>query len=546
MVVLNDYGYAPHLLPGLGFADQWGKQPLYCKLKGGSFCNSGLGDDMMCYKAPSDRCRIISPFATGMHNNTAEFKCSETNPTGWWTQPGDNEHGLYNCNPDVDTCKKEGNSDSVCEERRRRCKGYNADLPVQTAGGFPLWKAGDGGSVVDCHFLLQNYNQGDNGRPQGSYLYTMENTGDSADRQNGYSGGENVHTAASHAGAIAAGYTPYYPHRSRMSPFYNQGWFWQSTDNDDVVGLGGSVKNVILYTYQPLFTRFPVLSPKLFSELVEEPKEVSGGKVRAMSETLSAFENQPVRTAIAKQALSGANTYIWENDPSTYNITTEKYNQVFATNYFNANDDGTLGTSTDLDKGFETMFRYPFIGVTVKKSYNASGDIKLEDKRANETFYGKDYNSNDIKEGEDKTANEKMHTVTNVFSRMSQKEALHHSQGAFWMCIVVVQWADLLICKTRWLSIRDQGMSNDTMNFGLFFETLLAAWLAYYEIFGMAFGTRNIRLTHWFPAMPFSMLIFGYDETRKYLMRTTSPVVIDKLTGRSNRKPGWLERNTYY
>merc|ERR1719305_2181467 len=54
MVVLNDYGYAPHLLPGLGFADQWGKQPLYCKLKGGSFCNSGLGDDMMCYKAPSD------------------------------------------------------------------------------------------------------------------------------------------------------------------------------------------------------------------------------------------------------------------------------------------------------------------------------------------------------------------------------------------------------------------------------------------------------------------------------------------------------------
>merc|ERR1719453_539351 len=162
MVVLNDYGYAPHLLPGLGFADQWGKQPLYCKLKGGSFCNSGLGDDMMCYKAPSDRCRIISPFATGMHNNTAEFKCSETNPTGWWTQPGDNEHGLYNCNPDVDTCKKEGNSDSVCEERRRRCKGYNADLPVQTAGGFPLWKAGDGGCVVDCHFLLQNYNQGDN------------------------------------------------------------------------------------------------------------------------------------------------------------------------------------------------------------------------------------------------------------------------------------------------------------------------------------------------------------------------------------------------
>merc|ERR1712100_62996 len=66
-----------------------------------------------------------------------------------------------------------------------------------------------------------------------------------------------------------------------------------------------------------------------------------------------------------------------------------------------------------------------------------------------------------------------LHAVgVNIFSRMSQKEALHHAQGAFWMCIVVVQWADLLICKTRWLSLRDQGMSNQAMNYGLFFETL--------------------------------------------------------------------------
>merc|ERR1719428_1693812 len=40
MVVLNDYGYPPNILPGNGDPGQWGKQPLYCKLKGGSFCNS--------------------------------------------------------------------------------------------------------------------------------------------------------------------------------------------------------------------------------------------------------------------------------------------------------------------------------------------------------------------------------------------------------------------------------------------------------------------------------------------------------------------------
>jgi sodium/potassium-transporting ATPase subunit alpha len=60
-----------------------------------------------------------------------------------------------------------------------------------------------------------------------------------------------------------------------------------------------------------------------------------------------------------------------------------------------------------------------------------------------------------------------MRLQVNVASRMSQKEALHHAQCAFFVSIVVVQWADLMICKTRWLSMRQQGMVNTAMNFGL-------------------------------------------------------------------------------
>lgn len=37
----------------------------------------------------------------------------------------------------------------------------------------------------------------------------------------------------------------------------------------------------------------------------------------------------------------------------------------------------------------------------------------------------------------------------NIASRMSQKEALAHAQASFFVAIVVVQWADLVICKTR-------------------------------------------------------------------------------------------------
>merc|ERR1719225_1877872 len=39
---------------------------------------------------------------------------------------------------------------------------------------------------------------------------------------------------------------------------------------------------------------------------------------------------------------------------------------------------------------------------------------------------------------------------------------------AFFVSIVVVQWADLIICKTRKNSVFQQGMKNHFMNFGLF------------------------------------------------------------------------------
>merc|ERR1712159_804054 len=49
----------------------------------------------------------------------------------------------------------------------------------------------------------------------------------------------------------------------------------------------------------------------------------------------------------------------------------------------------------------------------------------------------------------------------------------------FFTAIVIVQWADVLICKTRRLSIFQQGMKNKILIAGLFEETLLAAFLAY-------------------------------------------------------------------
>merc|ERR1711971_924830 len=104
---------------------------------------------------------------------------------------------------------------------------------------------------------------------------------------------------------------------------------------------------------------------------------------------------------------------------------------------------------------------------------------------------------------------------------------------AFFVSIVVVQWADLIICKTRKLSVFHQGMSNWFMNFGLFFETALACFLSYTP--GMDKGLRMypLKWNWWLPAVPFSILIWCYDETRKHLLRTLPP-------------GNWVERETYY
>lgn len=89
------------------------------------------------------------------------------------------------------------------------------------------------------------------------------------------------------------------------------------------------------------------------------------------------------------------------------------------------------------------------------------------------------------------------------------------------MSIVVVQWADLIICKTRRNSIVHQGMTNHVLNAGLIFETLLAAFLSYTPGMSLLLRLFPLKLTWWFPALPFSLLIVAFDETRRFLMRRT-------------------------
>ncbi|XP_051003878.1 sodium/potassium-transporting ATPase subunit alpha-4 [Acomys russatus] len=105
-------------------------------------------------------------------------------------------------------------------------------------------------------------------------------------------------------------------------------------------------------------------------------------------------------------------------------------------------------------------------------------------------------------------------------------------QTAFFISIVIVQWADLIICKTRRNSIFRQGMKNKVLLFGLFEETALAAVLSYAPGMDVALRMYPLKVKWWLCALPYSALIFIYDEIRKLIIR--------------RRPGGWLEKETYY
>jgi sodium/potassium-transporting ATPase subunit alpha len=121
-------------------------------------------------------------------------------------------------------------------------------------------------------------------------------------------------------------------------------------------------------------------------------------------------------------------------------------------------------------------------------------------------------------------------------------EALKFAQSGYLCAIVCVQWADLMICKTRNLSLSQQGMVNSFGNFGLFFETCLVALLCYVPPLNIALGTRQIPFPHFIcPSFSFYATIFMYDELRKIWLRNGMVREEGKL-----RFKGWIVQNTYY
>ena len=419
IVVLNDYGYPPHILPGLGSFDNWGKQVLFCKTEGGDF----------------------------------------------WKVAADGS-----------ASKADAGS-------------FNSNWEAMQAG-YVFWDASDNGEIKDCFHPAKNF-QGSDSKPSGFDNLDGSTWGT-------YTEDNMVTTLNSHLAAKAAGYTPFMPWRAAESEFWDTRWMqWdyseaRDADGVDIPGAGKDTDPVLLFAAdQPGF--WVVASgadtvssdPQGDSVAVNSLEDVTGSA--SFLTTDNTFSNVTTGTNIRTVALSNSK------------------NAVKAATFVQA----PPGTCIDF---FGEEVACPTTASESTVAYlktDADGTVRL-----------------------------------NVASRMMQKETLHHGQCAYFISIIIVQWADLLICKTRWLSIYHQGMVNPAMNFGLLFETILGAFLCYVPGIDLALGTRPIRLLHWVPAIPFSIVIFMYDEVRKFIMRSTSS---QKKQGKQVIMDyGWLARNTYY
>lgn len=465
LVVLSDYGYMPHVLPGLGADDNWGKQQLFCKVQHGVFRN----EKGIAYVGSDDKFLPINPAEKttdvgGTKKDTLNL-INYVNSQGYkfWDWRTDNAEGatkgtVVDC---IHPAKVANSNDGEVQTDQ---KYYDPTTATN-------WK-NVSSVIADKATLVDNTA----GRPTVAMNHILHL------RKNGY--------------------INYMPFQGRMSAFYLSKWqAWNPKDEisgvSSVPGMGrGSADQY--YSAQAMGYR--VILP--------------------WSKVGSATTSWAVRTA---SAYDSKDNWLF-NVPLQKNLGKDSHSTTALTMPTGSVGNPTTCTCFSGDTtGAITISNGDCIDVT---PITPAGAGCVAD-----TMYTWKNTENEVR--------------TNVANRMIQSEALKFAQTSGFTTIIVVQWADLMICKTRWLSLADQGMVNALMNFGLLFETILGCLMCYCTPLGAALNTRPLRLTHWMPGMPFCIFIFLYDETRKKYMRYSED---DDLPEEATKKRigRWLKENTYY
>jgi len=91
---------------------------------------------------------------------------------------------------------------------------------------------------------------------------------------------------------------------------------------------------------------------------------------------------------------------------------------------------------------------------------------------------------------------------------------------ATFLGIVVMQIGNVFACRTRTESVLKAGLwRNRLALWGIGAELLLSAWIIYTPLGNRIFNTAPIGADVWLLLLPFTLLLFGAEELRKFFRR---------------------------
>ncbi|CAH0579182.1 unnamed protein product [Chrysodeixis includens] len=126
--------------------------------------------------------------------------------------------------------------------------------------------------------------------------------------------------------------------------------------------------------------------------------------------------------------------------------------------------------------------------------------------------------------------------VKDTFGRdwlfLDRKKVERKAQTAYFVAVCWTQISDVIICKTRRISIIKKGMKNHVLNVSILVDFLAALLVTYLPLCNEVFSTEPLSWYDFFLACPFMVLMVVGDEVRRYLIR--------------NNISEWVERETYY
>lgn len=131
---------------------------------------------------------------------------------------------------------------------------------------------------------------------------------------------------------------------------------------------------------------------------------------------------------------------------------------------------------------------------------------------------------------EDKGNNDFKSAFNETWDYQSRKDLLNTARSGYFVSVVVTQMIDLLMCKTRRNSIFEQGLDNWTLNFSLVIETILLCFLLYMPGVDKLISVMPLHYIWFLPCLPFGLMLWMYDEGRRYWIRHHPGSFIEKET----------------